>query len=297
MQVQANGITLEVERFGATSDEAVVLIMGLGAQLTRWPRPLCDKLVAKGLQVVRFDNRDVGLSTKFDQAGFANFGAILKALAAGAPPPIAYSLDDMARDVVGLLDALEIDRAHVVGASMGGMIAQLVAADHPTRVRSLTSIMSTTANRGLPGPTPEALGVLLGRPPEPKVDLEGYLAFSVNANRVIGSPGFPMTESMVREAVTADLARNFSPGGYSRQYGAVIASPDRRSKLATITCPTVVMHGAADPLIPVEAGRDTAANVPNAELRIIEGMGHNLPPQTFDFFAEAIWRAVERSRS
>jgi pimeloyl-ACP methyl ester carboxylesterase len=296
MQVQANGITLEVERFGATSDQPVMLIMGLGAQLTRWPVPLCEKLVAKGLQVVRFDNRDCGLSTKFDQAGFANFGAILKALAAGTPPPIAYSLEDMARDVVGLMDVLKLDRAHVVGASMGGMIAQLVAADHPTRVRSLTSIMSTTANRALPGPSPEALAVLLGRPPDPNVDLGGYLDFAVHANTVIGSPGFPMSASMVREAVSGDLRRNFSPGGYSRQYGAVIASPDRRSKLATITCPTVVMHGAADPLIPVAAGRDTAATIANAELRIIEGLGHNLPPQTFDFFVDAIARAVERAR-
>jgi pimeloyl-ACP methyl ester carboxylesterase len=281
MQLQANGISLEVESFGPTTGEAVVLVMGLGAQLTRWPVSLCEKLAAAGLRVIRFDNRDIGLSTKFDAAGAANFGAILKALSTGAPPPIPYSLDDMARDVVGLMDSLAIDRAHLVGASMGGM----------------TSIMSTTGNRSLPPPTAEALAVLIGRPPDPNVDLGGYLDFAVKANDAIGSPGFPMSPSMVRESAASDAKRSYSPGGFGRQYGAVMAAPDRRAKLKTIVAPTVVLHGAQDPLIPVEAGRDTAANVPNAELRIIEGMGHNVPPQLVDVFAEAITRAVERSRA
>ncbi len=297
MQVQANGISLEVETFGPAAGEAVILVMGLGAQLTRWPVSLCEKLAATGLRVLRFDNRDCGLSTKFDAAGVANFGAILKALKEGLPPPIPYSLDDLARDVVGLMDTLAIERAHLVGASMGGMIAQLVAADSPARVRSLTSIMSTTGNRSLPPATPEAMAVLIGRPPDPNVDLPGYLDFSVKATQIIGSPGFPIPEAMVREAAGSDARRSYSPGGFGRQYGAVMAAPDRRAKLKTITAPTVVLHGAQDPLIPAEAGRDTAANVPNAELRIIEGMGHNVPPQLVDVFVEAITRAVERSRA
>ena len=297
MQLQANGITLEAERFGPPDGEALVLIMGLGLQLTRWPVPLCELLAARGLQVIRFDNRDIGLSTRLDAAGPVRFGELLAALKAGLPPPIPYTLDDMALDVVGLLDALGLQRAHLAGLSMGGMIAQLVAADHPQRVRSLTSIMSTSANRDLPRATPEAQAALVGRPPDPSLDLGSYLDFAVRANEAIGSPGYPTEAAELRARAERDYRRSWSPTGFSRQYGAVVAAPDRRAKLRTITAPTVVLHGAQDPLIPVEAGRDTAGNIPGAELRIIEGMGHDVPEPLYGAFADAIWSAVLRGRA
>jgi pimeloyl-ACP methyl ester carboxylesterase len=203
----------------------------------------------------------------------------------------------MAADAVGLLDHLGVERAHIVGASMGGMIGQLVVADYPERALSFTSIFSTTGNPALPRSTPEALAVITTRAPDPNRNIEAYLDHMVRNARTIGSPGYPIDESLLRERLLADVRRAYEPLGVARQIAAVTANGDRRTKLARIKAPTVVLHGDSDPLVPVEGGRDTAANIPGAELRIVPGMGHDLPPALYDTVVEAICRAAERSRA
>ena len=296
-QARANGITLEYDVHGPDSGEPTLLIMGLGAQMTRWPQAFVDMLAGRGLRVIRFDNRDVGLSEKIEAGGVPDLAKIVGALMQGQKPEVPYLLDDMAADAVGLLDALSIPRAHIVGASLGGMVAQLVAADHPERVLSLTSIMSTTGNRELPPAKPEAIAVLNNRGPDPTVDLEGYLDRAVTSARTIGSSGYPPDDAGVRERSLNDFRRSYYPVGFARQYAAAAASADRRPKLAGVTAPTVVIHGDGDPLVPVEGGRDTAENIPGAELRIVPGMGHDFPPQLFGEIADGIMRAVERSKA
>ena len=294
-QVSANGIQLEYETFGDKSAEPILLIMGLGSQMTRWPEPLIRMLVEKGHYVIRYDNRDVGLSSKLDQAGIPNLADIISARQAGKPPVTPYSLDDMALDAVGLLDALKIDSAHIVGVSMGGMIAQLLAADHPTRVRSLTSIMSSSANPALPPAKPEARAIIGTPAPNPFENRDAFLERAVTSARVLGSPGYRVPEEIIRERAAADAERSYYPQGFARQYAAILASPDRRAKLQTITAPSVVLHGEDDALVPVEAGKDTAANIPGAELITVPGMGHDVPPGLFDVFVDAVMRAVVRA--
>jgi pimeloyl-ACP methyl ester carboxylesterase len=296
-RASANGIELEYEVAGAEDGEPLVLIMGLGAQMTRWPSMFVDLLASHGLRVIRFDNRDVGLSSKIEAAGAPNFPAIFQALSEGRKPDVAYTLSDMAADVVGLLDALDIARAHIVGASLGGMVAQLVAADYPDRVLSLTSVMSTTGNRELPQSAPEAIAVLNDRGPDPLTDFEGYLDHAVKGAFVVGSPGYPPVAADIRTRSRNDFNRCYYPLGFQRQYAAAMVSPDRRPKLATIKAPTVVIHGAADPLVPLAGGQDTAASIPGAELRVIEGMGHDLPPALFETMVEGIVRAVDRAKA
>jgi len=293
-QVRANGIDIEYDSHG--EGEPVLLIMGLGAQMVRWTPSFLGELTGRGFRAIRFDNRDVGLSHKFESAGPPDVPAIVKALSEGKKPPAAYVLDDMAADAVGVLDALGIDRAHIVGASMGGMIAQLVAADYPQRTLSLTSIMSTTGNRALPPASPEAMQALTDRGPDPTVDLEGYLAHSIKNARVIGSPGYPFIEAEQRERALANFQRNYYPVGFARQYAAVVASPDRREKLKTIKAPVMVVHGEADPLVPVTGGRDTHENIPGSELRIIPGMGHDVPTALNGAIADAIASVAARAR-
>ena len=296
-QTQANGLTIEYDITGPDHGEPVLLIMGLGAQMTRWPQGFLDELASRDLRVIRFDNRDVGLTTRIDAAGPADLPAVITALMEGRTPDVAYTLSDMASDAVGLLDALGIARAHIVGASLGGMVAQLVAADHSDRVLSLTSIMSTTGNRALPPPSAEAIAVLNNRGPDPIEDLEGYLDHAVKGAIVVGSPGYPAKPEDIRARSLADFQRSYYPVGFGRQYAAAAASPDRRPKLATITAPTVVIHGAADPLVPLAGGTDTAENIPGAELVVIEGMGHDVPAALFGAIADGIQKAVERSRT
>ena len=296
-QAKANGITLEYDVHGSEGGEPVLLIMGLGAQMTRWPIPFVDLLAARGLKVIRFDNRDVGLSEKIEAGGIPDLVKVIGALMQGQKPDVPYLLDDMAADAVGLLDTLGIGRAHIVGASLGGMVAQLVAADYPDRVLSLTSIMSTTGNRELPPAKPEAMAVLNDRGPDPLTDLEGFLAHGMIGARAIGSPGYPQSEASLRESSLSSFKRSYYPPGFARQYAAAAASTDRRPKLAGITAPTVVIHGDGDPLVPVEGGRDTAANVPGSELRIVPGMGHDFPPELYGEIAEGILRAVERAKT
>lgn len=289
-----NGINIEYEVHGAADGEPLLMIMGLGSQMTRWPPAFYEKLVAKGFRVIRFDNRDVGLSQKF--SGVPTIDRVVGALMQGQKPDIPYTLDDMAADAVSLLDHLDIQRAHVCGASMGGMIGQLVAADYPERVLSFTAVFTTTGNPALPPSTPDAMAVLTTRAPDPNKDIEAYLDQVVKNQRTIGSPGFPFDEKIMRERLRSDVLRCYEPAGVARQLAAVIANGDRRPKLAKIKAPVVVLHGDSDPLVPMTGGKDLAANVPGAELRIIPGMGHDLPPELYDTIVDAICRAVERAR-
>ncbi|MAM93156.1 alpha/beta hydrolase [Parvibaculum sp.] len=292
-QVKSNGITIEYESFGPEDRETILLIMGLGAQLTMWPVELCEELVSRGYRVIRYDNRDVGLSTKFDELGMPDMTAIFGALVAGKPAQSPYSLDDMAKDAVGLLDALGVQRAHIAGASMGGMIAQLVAINHPERALSLTSIMSTTGNPELPQGKPEAMAVLMT--PAPEGDIPAAIERGMLAWNTIGSPGYRTDEKTLREWVTRDVNRSLYPVGTARQMAAIVANGDRREKLKNIEVPAVVLHGIDDPLIPIEGGRDTAASIPGAEIREVPGMGHDFPLALAGTFADAIEAAAKRA--
>lgn len=284
-RVDANGIHLEYDTFGRPSGRPLVLIMGLGAQMILWDEDLCEAFAARDFFVVRFDNRDVGLSTKFDHAGVPNVFTVLQAAATGGPVDAAYTLNDMADDTVYLMEALGIERAHVVGASMGGMIAQTMAIRHPARLLSLTSIMSTTGNPEVPPATPEAMRVLLTPVP---ADREAYVERSMRSWRVIGSPGFPFEEERVRARSGRSFDRSFHPAGIARQLVAIIASGNRKEALGSVTVPTLVIHGDADPLARIEGGRDTAAAIPGAELLVIAGMGHDLPRGAWPTIVDAI---------
>lgn len=270
------GVEIEYETFGDPAHEAVLLINGLGSQMTRWAEPFCRHLADKGLYAIRFDNRDVGLSTWCEGQ--------------------SYTVEDMAADGAAVLDAAGKSAAHIVGVSMGGMIAQVIAYRYPERTLSLTSIMSSSGNPNLPAPSPAALETLNARPGNP--DDSNFVADSVKRALTIGSPAFPWPEGALAARARAEADRAFNPPGVARQMAAVRASGDRRARLATIKAPTLVMHGDADPLVPVEGGRDTAANIPGAELRIVPGMGHDhMPPSVYDIFADAIWRSVERAHA
>jgi pimeloyl-ACP methyl ester carboxylesterase len=286
--VEVNGISIEYDSFGSEEAAPILLIAGLGVQMTGWTAPLCELLAAKGFRVIRFDNRDVGLSTHFVEAPVPAFAAVAAALARGERPDIPYTLSDMAEDTIGVLDALGIGRAHIVGRSMGGMIGQRVASAHPERTLSLTSIMSGSGNPALPPSTPEAMAVLTQRPPHLLQDEQGFLDHSVRAARVLSGPGFPFDEAAQRAQALAAARRAYDPAGFGRQMAALVADGDRRARLRTIAVPTLVIHGTADPLIPLAAGEDTAANVPGAELRVFEGMGHEIPPDLYEPIAQAI---------
>ena len=268
------GVQLAWESIGRPGDEPVLLIMGLGAQMLLWPDTLCADLAARGHHVVRFDNRDVGLSTRFDHLPPPPLGRLLATVARPRPECAAYSLSDMARDAVGLLDGLEWSSAHVVGASMGGMIAQTLAIEHPSRVRSLTSIMSTTGSRRVGYPAPRALRALLTRP-EPTE--QGYAEHFLRFLQLTGSPAYPHDPSEVRALARACFARGLAGPGAGRHLHAVLASGSRRRDLPAVRVPSLVMHGEADPLVHPSGGRATAALLPEAELRLFPGMGHDLP--------------------
>ena len=272
--VRANGIRIAYETFGVRSSPALLLIAGNGAQMLMWDAGFCELLARMGFHVIRFDNRDAGLSTKFEKGGNHDKMAAIRSAIGGKPAAVPYSLDDMAKDAVGLLDALLIDKAHICGASMGGMIAQAVACRHPDRVLSLTSIMSTTGNPGLRQAKAETIAAVLEAAPEARDD---YVTHMVNVWRKIWSPGYPFEEERVRAFIESSYDRSYCPQGMARQNMAIMAGGDRREKLLTIKAPTLVIHGADDPLIPVEGGRDTADSIPGARLLIIDGMGHDIP--------------------
>lgn len=290
MKIRANGIDIEVEDTGpgaAGRDRpAVLLIMGLGMQLVAWPAQLVQALVEAGYRVIRHDNRDVGLSHRFEALGKPNLiwqGVKFKI---GLTPRAPYSLSDMAADSLGVLDALGIEKAHVVGASMGGMIAQRVALMAPQRTLSLTSIMSTSGAKGLPPPRPEVVRALLKRPADhrPQAVADHY----VKLFKVIGSPAFPMPEAELRERILKGAARGFYPVGTLRQMLAIMADITRAAQLARVRAPTLVVHGKADPLVPYACGEDTARRIPGAKMVGIEGMGHDLPPGVVEHLLAAL---------
>lgn len=285
-RVQANGIELEYDTFGDPADPALVLVMGLRAQMIAWDEALCGQLAEQGFHVIRFDNRDSGLSTQLDHLPAPDLAAILS----GDRATVPYTLTDMALDVVGLLDALGIDKVHLVGASMGGMIVQQCAIDHPERLLSLCSIMSTTGNPAVGKASPEALA-LLTRPPA--TTREEAVETSVAGWRVFGSPGGDEEQVRARSAMAYDRA--FRPAGGLRQYAAIVASPDRTPGLQGVRLPTLVVHGMADTLVDPSGGQATAAAIPDAELLLVDGMGHDLPPAIWPTLIRAIRRNADRA--
>ncbi len=293
-RIKTKGITIEYESFGSVRNEAIVLISGLGAQLTQWPVELCKKLAKKGYRVIRFDNRDSGLSSKVVPPNALNHAAMSAALIEGDYSFTAYSIDDMAKDVVDLLDALKIPNAHIAGAGLGSTIAQTFAADHPERVLSLTSIMGTTGNPDLPPADAEVQKLLLGPTPLAS-DIERIVSRDITLRRMIGGPDYPTDNATLREWSLRDSLRAYYPAGTLRQMAAALAGGDRREVLARIKVPTVVVHGKADIFVPVAAGKDTAQAIPGAELRIIEGMGHELAIGLVGTISEAVIAAAERA--
>jgi pimeloyl-ACP methyl ester carboxylesterase len=292
-QVRANGIDIEYESFGRESDPLILLIMGFGAQLIFWPDPLCEGLAAKEFRVVRFDNRDVGKSTHLAGQPAPDPRALFAEVMAGRRPHVPYSLDDMANDAVGLMGALGAERAHIVGASMGGMIAQLVAINHPSRTKSLTSIMSTTGRRDLPSGNPETLSALF-RPPN-STSRDDLIDASILVQKALSGPGFPSSEAEMR--VRAGRRTDYAPfdmDGIARQSAALIVAQPRNALLKALRCPVLVMHGADDPVIPAAAAKDTAESIPGAELVIIPGMGHDFPPALVPVYLEHIGDFVSK---
>ena len=266
-KASAGAVELAYETFGEHGRPPVLLVMGIGSQLINWHEDFCAAL-AVGRVVIRFDNRDVGESQWLE-------GEVdLAACAAGDTSSAVYTLDDMADDAVGLLDALGLSSAHVVGASLGGMIAQTIAVRHPERVRTLTSIMSTTGERGVANPTEEAAAALMSPPPRSRDEAMERI---LEVRRVIGSPRFPRDEEDIRQRAGRAWDRGVNPAGFARQLAAVYVSGDRTEALRSLDVPTLVVHGEDDPLIPVSGGRATAAAIPGAELWTIPGMGHDLP--------------------
>ncbi len=282
MKIKSNGIDIEVEDSGAAPHAdgsprpVVLLIMGLGMQLIAWPPELVMALVGAGYRVVRLDNRDAGLSTRMEALGTPNlvWEGLKHRMGWRIRPP--YSITDMATDTLGVLDALQIERAHVVGLSMGGMIAQRVALQAPARVLSLTSVMSSSGARGLPEAQPAVLRAMLSRPANKSK--QAAIDHTVKLFKAIGSPGFPMSEAELRARVAAAADRSLYPKGIARQMLAVVADTSRAQALARITAPTLVVHGRADPLVPFACGEDTARRITGARLEGIDGMGHDLPP-------------------
>ena len=280
-------VELCYETFGDPADPALLLIMGLGTQMIAWPEPFCAQLVARGFFVIRFDNRDIGRSTHLR----GHRAPTLKQLLLRDRSAAAYSLSDMAGDAAGLLTHLGIERAHVVGASMGGMIAQTVAVEHPERVRSLASIMSNTGHiwRGTPG-----LRVYPIFMRKPAAGPEDAIESVVSTFRLIGSPGFPFDEGELRAAAQRGFDRGYNPAGSTRQLAAILAAGDRTKDVRTITAPTVVIHGTKDRMVRPSGGRATAAAIPGARLVEIEGMGHDLPRGAWDRIVDAIADNAQR---
>jgi pimeloyl-ACP methyl ester carboxylesterase len=275
-KAKANNIEIEYDTFGDPSSKPLLLVAGLGTQMIWWREEFCEKLVDKGFYVIRFDNRDVGLSTKWEEVS--------------AP----YTLEDMADDALGLLDALNIDKAHICGASMGGSIVQEMAIKYPARILSLTSIMSTTGRADLPPAKPEAVKLLMMPAPEER---DGYIKYYVNLWRVLHGSGFPFDEVEGREMAAKSYDRSFYPPGIDRQVMAISVSRSRKTKLASVNVPTQIIHGGDDPVVSVEGGKDTAETIPGAELQIIEGMGHALPPEAWPQIIDAISANANKAKS
>lgn len=273
-KASANSIRIEYETFGDPSSPPILLIIGLGGQLIYWDEEFCRQLAEADLYVIRFDNRDAGLSTKFDEAGVPDIMDVIGKVMSGQKVTPPYTIEDMAADAVGLLDALKIEKAHICGMSMGGMIAQSLAIRYPRRVLSLTSIYSTTGNPHLPQPKPEVMGLLLTPPPQER---EPFIQFNLDVFRAMTGPRFGFDEKWVRSLMAREYDRAYCPQGTARQLVAILTQINRKTALKGVRVPTLIIHGDADPLVSVEGGKDTAEAVPGAELKIIEGMGHDLP--------------------
>lgn len=286
MQIIANGLQIEVDVQGPEHGEPILLIMGLGMQLIGWPDELVQMLLQRGFRVIRHDNRDVGLSQGFDRLGVPNLmvEALRHRLRLRVRAP--YQLADMAADALGVLDALGIAHAHIVGASMGGMIAQHIAAKHPRRVKSLTLIMTTSGARELQQARPQVARVLMSRPQQP--DASTYMAHMSHVLSVIGSPAYPPDPQRLQQRLMASFQRAYRPAGTARQLVAVVADGDRSPLLQRIVAPTRVIHGEADPLVPVPAAHDLVKKIPGAVADIVPGMGHDLPLPLLPRIAEGI---------
>ncbi len=293
-KVKSNGLELEYEVFNPGGGEPLVLIMGVGAQMVQWPDEFCQGLAARGFEVIRFDNRDIGCSTWLDHMGTPDIRKNLVRAYAGLKIDAPYTLTDMAADTAGLIEALGHRRAHVTGASMGGMIAQTLAIHHPERVHSLVSFMSTTGSKRHSLPKPFALKALLGPMPP---DRQGRIERVVDLFRTIGGSGFEYDPQLVRNISTRAYDRGFHPTGFIRQFSAIIASGSRLEQLKRIKCPTTVIHGTEDPLVPPVGGAATARAIPNARLQWIEGLGHSMPRGAWPIIQEAIVSNIQRTRS
>jgi len=280
-----NGIRIAFETFGRPSDRPLLLIMGLGSQMVQWDEDFCRRLAAKQYWVIRFDNRDIGLSTRFDRMRVPDPLKVGNAWLRGENPALPYTLLDMAEDARGLIEALGLESAHVVGESMGGMIAQLMAIHWPGHLRTLTSLMSTTGAPDLPPPKAEVLEIL--QRPLP-TDRNRYVDAFAEAVAILNGPKVPVDGALVRKWAILSYDRGLNPAGVARQYAALMAAGDRTPDLKAVTVPTLVIHGDADPLLPVECGRATAEAIPTAKLRLIPGMGHALPPAVWDAVIGAI---------
>lgn len=295
MQIVANGLRIEVDDQGPVGADPIVLIMGLGMQLTAWPQALVDRLIGSGFRVIRFDNRDAGLSQGFDEAGMPNLAwAGFKYGLHMTVQPI-YRLADMAADTLGVMDALGLARAHICGASLGGMVAQHLAAAHPQRVKSLTLMMTTTGARHLPHPGLRVRAALLSRPNAKRP--EAVVAHLQRLLAVIGSPAFAPDPAVQHQRLHALVARAWRPAGTARQLLAVAADADRSTLVGRIRLPTAIIHGLDDPLVPVAAGRDLAARIPGAQTDFIPGMGHDLPDALLPRFAQCMTQLAKQAAS
>ena len=284
--IRANGIELAYDEFGNSTSPVILLIMGLGTQMIAWPEAFCLGLAARGFRVIRFDNRDIGLSQKMDGNRVPHILKMAAFSRLSLPFDVPYKLHDMAADAVGLLDELDIESAHIVGASMGGMIAQLIAANFPFRVLSLTSIMSSSGRKSLPGARRKVTLHMLRRPVS--ADPQALQDYAMRTWRLIGSPAYQPSDAELREKLSKSYERSYYPPGHARQMAAIMASGDRIKELKKVVAPTLVIHGKADPLVPVEGGIDTAHLVRGARLELIEGMGHDLPLPLLPHFVDLI---------
>jgi pimeloyl-ACP methyl ester carboxylesterase len=292
--VYANGIQIEYETFGDLSGQPLLLIIGLGGQMIHWDDDICKDFAARGHYVIRFDNRDVGLSTKFGKAGVPTLPEIFGKLLRGEKVNPPYTLDDMANDALALLDALHISKAHVCGMSMGGMIAQTIAIRSPQRVLSLTSIYSTTGNPQVPQPKPEIIAILTAPPPDER---QAFIEHMLRLMKTISGPRFPPDETWTRKIMGETYDRSFYPEGAARQLVAILTQGNRVSALSSVKVPSLVIHGTSDPLVSVEGGKDTARAIPGAELMLIEGMGHDLPHGgAWPMIVEAITKHTQRAK-
>ena len=294
MQISANGISLEVEDHGSPAGEPLVLIMGLGMQLVAWHPDFVAMLVERGFRVIRFDNRDIGLSQRFDHLGVPNLALDSLRFAVGMKVKAPYTVADMADDTAALVGAMGIPAAHICGASMGGMIAQQLAVRHPQRVKSLTLIMTSSGARSLPGPSLKVRSALISRPADPK-NVQSVIEHYVKLYRLIGSPDYPAPEAYLQERLGMSVRRSYRPAGTARQMVAIAADGNRSKLLAQIKQPTQIIHGKADPLVPVEAGVDLGKKIAGAEVDLIPGMGHDLPTQLWPRFVSGIASAAGRA--